>query len=230
MVNPPRTPAQKLARRVAKTSQRAVGIPAPRRTQAERRATTRTALLDAALASLGEDGYASITTRRIAERAGVSQGTQQHYFATKAEFVVEAMRYAVQQIATDAMQRIDVRAIHDPEQHERLLDELWRVHQSLAFRAALELWIAARTDAELLRNMRGLEQEVGALISDAVGALLPDDQQLAITLQLLEVALSAIRGYAMLAPVVSQVVLDKRWAVARGHIAALLRAHLDATT
>jgi AcrR family transcriptional regulator len=79
----------------------------PRRTQAERRATTRTALLDAALASLVEDGYANITTRRIAERAGVSPGTQQHYFATKADFVVEAMRYATAQIAQDAGERFD---------------------------------------------------------------------------------------------------------------------------
>lgn len=202
----------------------------PRRTQAERRATTRTALLDAALASLVEDGYASITTRKIAERAGVSQGTQQHYFSTKAEFVVEAMRYATEQIAGDAAQRIDFSVVSDPERHEELLDELWRVHQSLAFKAATELWIAARTDAELRGHMRELEKDVGRLIISAATALLPDDEHLAGTLELLDLALASIRGYAMLAPVVPAATLARRWKVARRHIAFSLRAHLDAQT
>ena len=48
--------------------------PATRRTHAERRETTRLALLDAAVACLIEDGYAALTTRKVAERAGVSQG------------------------------------------------------------------------------------------------------------------------------------------------------------
>jgi AcrR family transcriptional regulator len=52
--------------------------PATRRTHAERRETTRLALLDAAVACLMEDGYAALTTRKVAERAGVSQGAQQH--------------------------------------------------------------------------------------------------------------------------------------------------------
>ena len=41
------------------------------------------ALLDAAIESLIDDGYAAMTTRRVSERAGVSQGAQQHYYPTK---------------------------------------------------------------------------------------------------------------------------------------------------
>ena len=68
-------------------------LQARRRTQAERRAATRSALLDAALACLVEEGYANLTTRNVAERAGVSQGTQMHYFPTRARFVAEAVRH-----------------------------------------------------------------------------------------------------------------------------------------
>lgn len=200
--------------------------PRPRRTQAERRAATRTALLDAALLSLVQDGYGSITTRGIAERAGVSQGTQQHYFATKADLVVEAMRHATEQITRDVGQRVDLRAVADPAQHDAFLDELWRVHQSVAFRAALELWIAARTDTELRAHMRDLERDIGALLRRTAVPLIPDDAQRAHVLELLDVALAAIRGFATLAPVVAPAALERRWEAARPHLAAVLRAHI----
>jgi AcrR family transcriptional regulator len=47
-----------------------------RRTQDERRAATSGALLDAALACLLDDGYAGLTTRRVAAPAGVSAATR----------------------------------------------------------------------------------------------------------------------------------------------------------
>src|SRR5436190_18849808 len=77
----------------AKTDARAAAGRPPRRTQAERRATTRTALLDATIDCLVEEGYAGTTTTRIVERAGVSRGAQVHHFPTKAELVAEAVRH-----------------------------------------------------------------------------------------------------------------------------------------
>ena len=53
-----------------------------RRTQAERREETRTALLDATIECLVEFGYAKTTTGRIADLAGVSRGAQIPYFRT----------------------------------------------------------------------------------------------------------------------------------------------------
>src|SRR5215469_16791269 len=62
------------------------------RSNAERREATRTALLEAAIDSLAEEGYANTTTRRIAERAGVTPGALHHYFPTKAKLLGEATR------------------------------------------------------------------------------------------------------------------------------------------
>jgi AcrR family transcriptional regulator len=45
-----------------------------RRTQAMRTEETRAALLDATIELLGEVGYAALTTREVAARAGVSRG------------------------------------------------------------------------------------------------------------------------------------------------------------
>ena len=65
----------------------------PRRTQEERSATTRAALLDATVDCLVEYGYANLTTTRVVERAGVSRGAQVHHFPTKAQLVTEAVRH-----------------------------------------------------------------------------------------------------------------------------------------
>jgi AcrR family transcriptional regulator len=211
-----------LARKVVKTSQKALGVPKPRRTQAERRAATRAALLDAAMACLVEDGYANLTTRRIAERAGVSQGTQQHYFKTKTEFVVEAMRYATQQITADVLRRIDIRSLGDPARQEVLLDEIWAVHKSAAFKASLELWIAARSDDELRRNMRKLEREISATIGSAARTAIPEQDRTPELLELVDVGLATVRGYAMLAPVVPPADLERRWAMAKKHLLVAL--------
>jgi AcrR family transcriptional regulator len=226
VVKPPRTPVDKLARRVAKTSQRVVGVPRPRRTQAERRAATRGALLDAALDCLVEDGYVNFTTRRVAERAGVSQGTQQHYFASKTDFVVEAMRHATQQITDDVLRRVDIRALYDPAEQEELLDQLWSIHRSPAFKAFLELWIAARTDVELRRNMRKLEREITQTVDKATQALLSgaDAGSAPRILAFIDFGLATLRGYALLSPVVPNAELERRWKAARAMMLEVLRS------
>lgn len=199
----------------------------PRRTQAERRAATQAALLEAALSSLVEDGYANMTTRRVAERAGVSQGTQQHYWSTKAEFVFEALRYATEKLTADARATLDVADIEDPRRHERLLDTLWRIHQSDTFKASMELWVAARTDAELRAKLVSLEAEITGVIGAAAKDLLPPGPRRRGALEILDLAMAAVRGFAMLAPVVPDDVLERRWRLARRHIAASLKAELE---
>ncbi len=55
----------------------------PRRTQAERSATTRQALLDAGRALFAERGFAGAGQEEIVERAGVTRGALSHHFGTK---------------------------------------------------------------------------------------------------------------------------------------------------
>jgi AcrR family transcriptional regulator len=202
----------------------------PRRTQAERRAATRTALLDAVLQLLVEDGYANLTTRRIASSAGVSQGAQQHYFRTKSEFVLEAMRHAIDKIAQDALHRIDLTGLEDPGKQEALLDEIWAIHQSPAFKAALELWIASRTDAELRRTLRTLERGVSETLRQSARAAMSDVFNGSASPDLLELfnlVLAAVRGIAMLAPVVPQAELELRWQAAKPAVLALWQQRLS---
>lgn len=59
------------------------GHPPARRTQAERRESTRAALVAAARELFATKGYAGAGREEIVERAGVTRGALQHHFGTK---------------------------------------------------------------------------------------------------------------------------------------------------
>lgn len=63
----------------------------------------RRALLDAALQLLTEQGFAGLTLRAVARRAGVSEAAPYHHFASKAALVEALIIQTLQQLA-DALQ------------------------------------------------------------------------------------------------------------------------------
>ena len=65
--------------------------PPARRTQQERRDSTRTRLLEATVECLVELGYARTTTLAVAQRAEVSQGALFKHFPTKAALLGAAV-------------------------------------------------------------------------------------------------------------------------------------------
>ncbi len=186
-----------------------------RRTQAERRAASRGALLDAAVDCLVEDGYARLTTRRVAERAGVSQSTQMHYFPTKTLFLTEAIRHVAQRLAREALARTDLRELDETRRRGAVLDELWRMHNAPVFQATLELWIAARTDPDLAAAMRELERDVTRLVLTSAAELFPERRTESEFRVNLDAALALIRGLAMTTPVDGVRTVERRWRAIR---------------
>jgi AcrR family transcriptional regulator len=200
----------------------------PRRTQAERRATTRAALLQAAIDVLVEDGYSAMTTRRVAERAGVSQGTQMHYFPTKTAFVGEALRHLAERIAAEILAQVDLRDLSSPRRRADLLDQAWAVHTGPEVQAAMELWMAARTDPELRPVLSELEQSVLGILAGVGGELFPDQSANPDFLELVNLTLAAIRGLAMLPPVTDPKELEQHWRATRRHLLDLYDQKLGA--
>src|SRR5437868_14617299 len=88
----PRTPAR-----------REDGAKAPR-TQQQRRDETRRALLDAAVESLIEVGFARTTTLEVQRRAEVSRGALLHHFPSKAELLVAAVDHLAEMRARELKQ------------------------------------------------------------------------------------------------------------------------------
>jgi AcrR family transcriptional regulator len=65
------------------------GSPAPtRRTQAERTATTRAALIESARKLFAAKGFGGVSTQEIVEAAGVTRGALYHQFADKTELFI----------------------------------------------------------------------------------------------------------------------------------------------
>jgi AcrR family transcriptional regulator len=192
-----------------------------RRTQAERRATTRAALLDAALDCLVEEGYAALTTRNVAERAGVSQGTQMHHFPTRARFVAEAVRHVAFKLADELPTAVGAGARSKRRRLESLLDHVWGFHLSPVFQATLELWVAARTDGEIRAAMHDVVRDVGVLIGEAAGELFPELMAKPRAREALDVTLATIRGLAMLQSVLDADEVEHRWRRARGQLLLL---------
>jgi AcrR family transcriptional regulator len=197
------------------------GTPA-RRTQAERRATTRAALLDAAIACLVEDGYANLTTRRVAERAGVSQGTQMHYFPTRALFVAEAIQHVTVELTRELQSQLGEGPIAAEEEHiEQLLDELWRVHTGPVFQATMELWVAARTDDEIRAAMDDVSRDITRLIARSAGTYFPQTMARPGAGEALDHALATMRGLALLRFTGDADDVTRRWRSARRTLLAL---------
>ena len=117
------------------------------RTQQERREHTRTALLDATIDCLVDLGHARTTVQEICRRAGLSRGAQQHHFTTKAELMVAAVEHLVTRLRAEITGSLVLP--RGPLRVSEAIELLWHGFSGKLSTAALELWIAARTDGEL---------------------------------------------------------------------------------
>jgi AcrR family transcriptional regulator len=192
-----------------------------RRTQAERRAASRAALLDAALQVLIEEGYANLTTRNVAERAGVSQGTQMHYFPTRARFLAEAVRHVAFKLAAEVRDQHDLRARSERRRLEELLDRVWEIHAGPLFQATMELWVAARTDPELRAEMDEVQRDVTRMVARLAAELFPELMAEPQAGDVLDLAMATMRGLAMLRFTGDPADVERRWRRARAYLLGL---------
>jgi len=173
-----------------------VAVPGPtvssRRTQAQRSAATRAALLDAAVECLVQEGYAQVTTARVAERAGVTRGAHLHHFGTRQALVAAAVDELT--VRRDREFREAVQGLPEAgrERLEAGLDLLWSVYASPLFQAALGLWAAARTDPELRRHLLAVERRFDRGMAELAQQIFGGDRAR------LELVLATVRGLSLL--------------------------------
>ncbi|MHC9296110.1 TetR/AcrR family transcriptional regulator [Mycobacterium sp. LTG2003] len=130
----------------------------PRRTQAERSAHTRRALLDATFEALVEVGFKGTTTAEVAHRAGVSIGALQSHFRTKTELLTAAVVHSFDRRIEEfgvLMAGLDPSA----DKLDAAIDLLWSMFSRSTFTAWHELWVAARTDSELARAVIDIDRQ-----------------------------------------------------------------------
>jgi AcrR family transcriptional regulator len=177
-------------------SQAATRVPQEERTRA-----MRARLLEATVELLVEKGYAGTSTTLVSERAGVSRGAQLHHFPTKQDLVVAAVRHVTEVRGAElaaAAQGLPT----DPSRRTRAVLQVLGDHfTSPVFTAALELWVAARTDPALLAEVAPLEQQVGRETHRLTVELLDADESQPGVRALVQTTLDLVRGLGLAATI-----------------------------
>jgi AcrR family transcriptional regulator len=168
-----------------------------RRTQADRKATTRRALLDATIQSLVELGYANTTTSEIVARAGVSQGALFKHFATK-EALLSA---AAEELCSSLFPKFR-RAMRThrsgKDALERAIRGLWSVFETAEVRVLHELYAAAPTEPALRDALSPIVAKHHKHILDEARSLFPDLAELVHFERAVEIVVAAMQGAAMM--------------------------------
>lgn len=168
-----------------------------RRTQAERREETRERLLRAAIGCLREEGYAGLTTREVARRAGVSQGAQAYHFPSRADMVAGVVEWlGARWVAQFEDAAAALQDAGPDAGAAAALDMLWELSSSTETSMLVEIWVASAQDAELRRRLAAAEEEAFAagvrIIREIMGADVPDDIE-----RRLRIVVASMRGLAI---------------------------------
>jgi AcrR family transcriptional regulator len=165
-----------------------------REPQQERSRATQQRLLEATVECLVEHGWSGATTTVIAERAGVSRGAQLHHYPTRAALVLAAVTHLAELRARELRDEA-VNLTGDPgERLDRVVDMLAAVFTGPLFVAALEVWMAARTDPELRDALVPLEDKVGREMHLLTVELLGADETKPGVREAVQATLDLLRG------------------------------------
>ncbi|HEY2536333.1 MAG TPA: TetR/AcrR family transcriptional regulator [Solirubrobacteraceae bacterium] len=177
--------------------------------------------MGAAIDCLVEHGYAKTTTRRIAERAGVTPGALQHHFPSKGALLGELIGY-IRAKSMSEMFAEGIPSTRSPrKRQELLLDRMWHIYRGPLFTALLELAIGARTDPELLRYTVVPHDEMRRLNTMAAPILFPEHAERPELIPLIVSGQATMRGLALMG-LTGEADPDPLWPATRAHIMAML--------
>ena len=147
---------------------------ATQRAQQQRSVTTRARLVEAAFDCLLDGGYATTTVGAVQARAGVARGTLLHHFPTRSALMAGVVEDIIER-------RLEVLGDNPPTDGplaaswDEVVDLVWRELRSPAYTAALELWVAARTDPDLREALVPLQQRIFVAVHRSITILVGED-------------------------------------------------------
>ncbi len=154
-------------------------------------------LLEATVECLVELGWSGTSTTVVSQRAGVSRGAQLHHFPTKQALVVAAVEYLTERRRDDLTR--DLADLPAEGRTRAVLEVLASQFVAPVFFAALELWVAARTDPELREAVGPLERRIGRETHAHAAALLGVDDAKGSNRELVQATLDLLRGLGLAA-------------------------------
>lgn len=137
----------------------------------EKSLRTRAQLLDAAIESLAEVGYAGASIADITARAGVTRGAQLHQFHTRAELFAQTIGHLTER-QREAMQR-KAKALTGATAPGAVLVELvTATFAGQLGRASVELYVGIAHDPPLRREMLRVQHELTVELLDRCAGLI----------------------------------------------------------
>jgi AcrR family transcriptional regulator len=165
----------------------------PRPRQQQRSRSTQRRLLEAAVDCLGERGWAGTTTTLVADRAGVSRGAQLHHYPTKSALLIAAVEHLAERRSAEL--RAEAAALPaDGDRVEATIRLLASLFTGPLFSAAIEVWVAARTDPALRTALVPVEARFGREVHRLTVALLGADESRPGVREAVQATLDLMRG------------------------------------
>jgi AcrR family transcriptional regulator len=167
-----------------------------RRSQESRTLEAREKLLNATIEVLLECGYNKLSTKEVATRAGLSNGALVHHFRSKSELVVAATAAVFDEAILRARQSAQ-RPGAQKDPINGFISHCVSLYFDWPFVATLEVAIVARTEPELMSEIRPVVQNYRRLADEAWAEVLTS---VGITRakadQLLAMTVNVVRGMA----------------------------------
>ncbi len=161
--------------------------------QQQRSLSTQRLLLEAAVECLVERGWAGTTTTLVADRAGVSRGAQLHHYRTKSALLIAAVEHLAERRSAE----LRAEAAKLPPYGDRV-EATIRLLASLftgpLFAAAIEVWVAARTDRALRAALVPVEARFGRELHQLTVVLLGADESRPGVREAVQTTLDLMRG------------------------------------
>ena len=140
------------------------------RTQADRSAATRGALIDATLALLVERGWARITSVAVCERAGLTRGAFVHHFQGLPDLFAAALDARYAELSAQARDLAPATSI------EELVEGMWESMVATDFKVVIEAWLASANDPALGEAIGPVVESFSKIVQPEVRSdLLPDE-------------------------------------------------------
>ncbi len=121
--------------------------------QAQKSASTRKLIVEAALQCLIKYGYSQTTTPRIADEAGISRGAMMHHFSNRLTVIQAAIEHLHSKRLRAFRRAVSSLPENQPHLHDAL-EAYWRHVTHPLFVAFHELSVAARTDRDLEKILK----------------------------------------------------------------------------
>jgi AcrR family transcriptional regulator len=169
----------------------------PRRTQAERRETTRKQLLDAATKLIREKGFGGLRTIEVASVAGVSRGALMHHFPSKHALVVAVLTHVNEVTFAKSTRRAQLaRSSNDPiaeiikDAQDFFLGEYFFIELAIAMSDDSTRRLRHETHQFTRQTRFSIEAAwLDTLVSSGIPRQLASD--------ILSLTLSAVRGFSV---------------------------------